>query len=568
MRAAFSWSLDGVFEMKKICGWRGNVLIWLLIFSIQALVCLYIAENKEYLFTDEVYRYGLSNSETTSFIDPSSSPALLEAWQNGSYFSDYIRYDANDEFSFRAAFVNQANDVHPPLYYCFLHLMCVFFSDTVYSAVPGILLNLIFLAVADALLYYVAKSLTASKLIATGVLVCWGLSASCFSNAVLIRMYMLQTTQILALTAYHIYQKNKKKHTVADGLVLVLLIATGGLTQYYFYMFAAALGMCVCLYLILRRKYKTFFEYAVAMWSGVVLALVIFPATLTKHLNGYRGSYATDSIGSFSMDKFKLYLSMIDDELFAGLLKIFCIVGVIYLFCRFFACIVDLKVERDEKKHSFLLSFNLKKNSLKITHGTIRVTDDVLMLLSIVFATLVFFYVAVQGSEIINVRYIYPIYPIIALIAMYIIALIFKKKMHRSISILIVLGVSLLSVCTNGIDWSYLDYKNHETDAESLKHEDCIIINRQGYWWNVLQAINIYSDMSEIRALYDTDLNQFQALLDERTSMDDPVCIAFPEDNNYSEDEKNEILNRILEETAYTNYTLAYDYYTVIYTLQ
>ena len=84
----------------------------------------------------------------------------------------------------------------------------------------------------------------------------------------------------------------------------------------------------------------------------------------------------------------------------------------------------------------------------------------------------------------------------------------------------------------------------------------------------MLQAINIYSDMSEIRALYDTDLNQFQALLDERTSMDDPVCIAFPEDNNYSEDEKNEILNRILEETAYTNYTLAYDYYTVIYTLQ
>ena len=520
--------------MKKMCGWRGSVLILLLIFSIQALVCLYIAENKEYLFTDEVYSYGLSNSETASFIDPGSSPALLEAWQDGSYFSDYIKYNASNKISFRAAFVNQANDVHPPLYYCFLHLMCAFFPDAVYSAVPGILLNLIFLAVADALLYYIAKSLTASKMIAAGILVCWGLSASCFSNTVLIRMYMLQTAQILALIAYHIHQKQKKKHTIADALVLVLLIATGGLTQYYFYMFAAAFGMCACLYLILQRRYKTFFEYAVAMWAGVALALVIFPATVTKHLNGYRGSYATDAIGSFSMDKFKLYLSMIDDELFAGLLKIFCFVSVIYLFYRFLDCMVNLAVERDEEKHSFLLSFDLQKPSLNMTHGTIRVTDNFLMLISIVFATLVFFYVAVQGSEIINVRYIYPVYPIIALIAMYIIALIIKKKIYRIVSILILLGISFLSVCTNGIDWSYLDYKNHETDAESLKHGDCIIINRQGYWWNVLQAINIYSDMSEVRALYDTDLNQFQVLLDERTSTEDSVCIAFPGDNNYS----------------------------------
>ena len=57
-------------------------------------------------------------------------------------------------------------------------------------------------------------------------------------------------------------------------------------------------------------------------------------------------------------------------------------------------------------------------------------------------------------------------------------------------------------------------------------------------------------------------------LLDERTSTEDSVCIAFPGDNNYSEDEKNEILNRILEETDYTNYTLAYDYYTAIYTIE
>ena len=74
--------------------------------------------------------------------------------------------------------------------------------------------------------------------------------------------------------------------------------------------------------------------------------------------------------------------------------------------------------------------------------------------------------------------------------------------------------------------------------------------------------------MSEVRALYDTDINTLQALLNERSTVENPVCIAFPGDNNYSQDEKLEIMNRILEETTYTDYTLTYDYYTTIYTLK
>ena len=554
--------------MKKKCEWRNGLLIVMLVFIFQMVICLYIAKNKDYLFTDEVYSYGLSNSETISFLDPGSSPALLEAWQGSSFFSDYIKFDTSRNFSFRAAFINQANDMHPPLYYCLLHLVCAFFPNTVYSPVPGMLLNLIFLLLADILLYYIARTLTDSFLGAVGTLIFWGLSASCFSNAVLIRMYMMQTTQILAIVAYHIYQRGKKKHNVFDALILIALITTGRLTHYYFYMFAAAFGMCICLDLLLRKRYKLLLEYAIAMWSGVALALVIFPATITRHLNGYRGSYATDSIGSFSLNKFKMYFSMIDDELFAGFVKIFCFFGIIYLLARILACIVSLTAERDEETQSFLVSFNLKKPTLRISHGTIRITDNFSMLMSILFATIVFFYVAVQGSEIINVRYIYPIYPIIALAVMYLIIRVFKKQTYIAISVAVMLGVALLGVYTNGIDWSYLDYKDHKANAEQLKNDDCVIINRQGYWWNVLQAINIYCDMSEVRALYDTDINTLQALLNERSTVENPVCIAFPGDNNYSQDEKLEIMNRILEETTYTDYTLTYDYYTTIYTLK
>ena len=130
-----------------------TIALLLIIFAIQAIVCLYIAYQKQYLFTDEVYSYGLANSETTAFIDPGESPELMIAWQDNSYFRNYIKFDTSRSFSFQAAFANQAKDVHPPLYYCLLHLMCAFFPNTVYSAFPGILLNVLFLLVADFLLY-------------------------------------------------------------------------------------------------------------------------------------------------------------------------------------------------------------------------------------------------------------------------------------------------------------------------------------------------------------------------------------------------------------------------------
>lgn len=44
-----------------------TIALLLIIFAIQAIVCLYIAYQKQYLFTDEVYSYGLANSETTAF---------------------------------------------------------------------------------------------------------------------------------------------------------------------------------------------------------------------------------------------------------------------------------------------------------------------------------------------------------------------------------------------------------------------------------------------------------------------------------------------------------------------
>lgn len=133
------------------------IVIVLIIFVIQTIICMKLAVEKNYLFTDEVFSYGLSNSEHATFIDPFNNSALLKEWQSNSFFRNYTKFDTTQKFSLRAPYENQANDVHPPIYYCLLHILSAFFPDTFYSAVPGILLNIFFLFWADLLLYYIAK---------------------------------------------------------------------------------------------------------------------------------------------------------------------------------------------------------------------------------------------------------------------------------------------------------------------------------------------------------------------------------------------------------------------------
>ena len=170
---------------------------------------------------------------------------------------------------------------------------------------------------------------------------------------------MLQTVQILAVIAYHIWKKDKSSYVLLDALELILLICLGGLTQYYFYIFAAVFGACICIYMLASKRFKLFVGYAASLWAGVIMALVIFPATIKYHLSGYRGNYATDSIGKFTFEKFRLYDEMINKELFAGIAKPVLFVLLACAVCKVITWATNLTVT--QKEHYCEVRFTLKK---------------------------------------------------------------------------------------------------------------------------------------------------------------------------------------------------------------
>ncbi len=545
---------------------------------LHILVSAVIGFNKQYLFTDEVYTYGLANSEEYSFIDPGKNPTLLN-WTDGEFFKTYLQYDESTPFSFHAAFVNQANDVHPPLYYCLIHIVSFFLRNMGYSPIPGIVLNLLCIPFIDLLLYYIAKYfLGGNQGGALAVVVLWAFSASGLSNVIFIRMYWLMTLEILAVVAFHIWTiQNKwvelvpvtekitptrRLRCVTLYVMLVLLVACGGLTHYYFYFFTAILGLCVCIYLLSCEKIRLLLAYGSALWLGVFLALAIFPATY-QHIFGYRGDYTTKHIGGFSAEKFRSYWGFIDQSLLGGcfwILLVICVIAILWHIVK--PAVHSCSFE----KGSFCVKFCFR-HTMWDKSFSLYVTPQKWLLAFVVIAVAGFCYVAIQGSDITSSRYIYPIFPLLALFLVVLLQkALFNIRGKSAILCVAALALPILSIKAYGIDWLYADFDRKNPNVEKLTGMDCVIICKDDAWVNVLQAINVYVNMDEVRCVYASDIGNIGDVVAERNT-DDPLCIAFYSNAMYSEDERLAYLDEILEKTPYEQYIKVYDYNTVIYQL-
>lgn len=545
---------------------KRTLLLLIILVTFHMLICAIIGFNREYMFTDEVYSYGLANSENCAFIDPGSNPTLYN-WTPGSFFSGYLKFDDSVPFSFNAAFSNQAEDVHPPLYYCLLHLICSFFKNIVYSTVPGITLNIILVPFIDIILFYCIKYFTKSSFFAISGILLWGFSASGLSNVNLIRMYLLLTLLLMALIFLHIKYfihfigiSNPSIITYLSYPLFTIIICLGGLTHYYFYIFAATLGFTTCLYLLSQKNFKGLIIYAISLWIGVLLAVLIFPSVF-QHLFGYRGGYALKSIGGISPDKIKTYLTYINNSLLGGF---FIIIFAALILIKFSTLFFKIK---DFSNGVLSLEFTSKKAPLRKQTIIFQISRLNWLLIFIIFSTICFAYISIQGSEIISSRYIYPIFPILTMLIMVLLNILFKWKTFTKLFLIAVIAfIDLLSIKNNGIDYLYSDY-SEVTGSSDLEGYDCIIYCKDGAWVNVLQGINQYINMDEVCCVFERQIEDVSSIINARNTKN-KLCVAFYSDAGYTDEQRRYILNQIVDKLNYKSFSLEYDYYTKIYRLE
>lgn len=492
----------------KIKSKQAFIVICIVFMALQYALCIHYGMKREYLFCDEVYSYGLANSNDHTFLHPGENDEPLDNWVSGSYFSDYMDY--NDEsFNYSAAYVNQERDVHPPLYYMLLHTVSRFFENSGYSAVPGLILNLIILAFVDIVLLYVAVNLLGSRWRGLAAAVLWGLSAVGISNCMLIRMYLLQTLEVLLFAAAHIFiLKHKRKMTVPYFIMLAFTVFLGGLTHYYFYFFVAGLGLCVCIYLLFVKRIKEMFAYGFSLVTGLAAAIAVFPATL-DHIFGYRGSYATKNLAGFAANKFMSYVKYIDKAYFAGLLPIILLIVfvlvAVYIISKF--VIIHISVFNDENK--VRCTAKVERRDIDGEYTGI-ISADMLLFAAVIIADAILAFVGVQGSELVSARYIYSALPIFAVFIVWCMSKLLPVIVPKHSNI--VIGIVCVILCAgsikvNGIDWQYETYADQKAAVEEMAGKDCVIIcHGDDMWNNIYAGVNAFSVMGRCRYVYEKDI--------------------------------------------------------------
>ena len=219
---------------------RGKTALTLVGFAVMlaALLALMasIGARKDGFDIDEFFTYGLANSYHQPFLNTETGH-----WISGKAFSDYLTASGHAH-EYLNVYENQIADVHPPLYYLFVHAVCSVFRNPPFTKWTGIGLNLFFFSLTQlGLLLLSARllsdgerlTLTPSALL-PGLL--YGLGAGAASSVVFIRMYAMMTMWAvwlaLALAARRFYPRAiawpRKLKDVTFGIwvgILVLIAA-------------------------------------------------------------------------------------------------------------------------------------------------------------------------------------------------------------------------------------------------------------------------------------------------------------------------------------------------------
>lgn len=302
------------------------LLVLLALIAAQMGVMVYFGFHKDGFDIDELWTYGLSNSYGEPFIEPKTGE-----WTSGARFKEYLSVMHGHEYL--NVYDNQIADVHPPLYYLFMHAVCSLVRPvTAFTKWTGIGLNLAcFAATQLALFMLCSRVLTKGKGRLWGLchplalcpVAAYGFGAGAISGAVFIRMYAMMTmwAVLLALVLTLLWQEGQRAWLM---FLLKAVLIFGFMTQYYFVIYAC---MLCCAYFFAKLAGKKGKEAGAFVFScalALIIAVGLFPWCIAHIFGGYRGRGAMEQAAAVNWNDLSRWASILVRTLsvqqFAGLL--------------------------------------------------------------------------------------------------------------------------------------------------------------------------------------------------------------------------------------------------------
>lgn len=437
--------------MKNVIKKKQVILIILFIVQI-----VYILWSGKYNFhVDEFYTYGLSNNIG------GITPVLEDGkrYSNIGPYEEYLTVDKSGEgrFDYENVWKNQASDVHPPLYYVFIHTICSFFPG-VFTKWFGIAFNILCLGIINILAFLIGKKIFQKESMGLLFSVINGMMFITMNMILFIRMYALMTVFTMAIILLLLQYKDSSKLKWSFWIQLYMYSVLGTLTQYYFLIFLFWACLFWGIRFIIKREWKNVYGFLLCLCAAGITCVGIFPAMLEQIFgSGYRGQQAFENartMGNF-IGNLKGYIDIIDNLIFGNVFVPVTIVCVIFLL------------------------LNLDRTSLQLK----KIWDESLSLLLVCVVGYVGI-IAKIAPYIID-RYIMPVSWGIALLFMYLIYIIFLICLQNKSKVRIfygVIGVGCFMIIASYYhnnwksNYSFVSSKQQLDTAEKYKDNSVIYV--------------------------------------------------------------------------------------------
>lgn len=363
----------------------------------------------------------------------------------------------NDEakFNFASVFWNQSFDVHPPLYYVAINIICsLFYNNGEFSPWHGLAINLVFFFFTLPLVYCIACSIfDKNHGLSLFAMIVYGFMAG--GGVAFLRMYIMFSFFTVLYTAL-ILSYFKGEITKTHKFCLALSIIFGSLTHHYFLVYLGITGFFLSLYLIYTRKINFLFNFVKISGFSVIISLLIFPFTLIHIFFNEHG--AVDILYKLSnMSGIEAYLNYI----------------VKYFSFMFEAIFVESPF--------FVIIFVTFGFFIVIIRNRMAKSRIFFAEICFLFVTLILYvaFVAIT-TKYQEERYITNIYPIAAILSVFFFNALYDairlKVNLKPILALILLVFTAYNFNSNVSKYLYLDISKRYETVKEYKNKPCVYI--------------------------------------------------------------------------------------------
>lgn len=357
-------------------------------FILILLICLKCKTNYH---VDEILSYGLANNDGWFVI--TTDTRVVPA---GAIISEYM--DADGDINLHNVWKNQAKDVHPPLYYLLLHLICSAFPNSVSMRYAGGI-NIAFALLSLLFMRKIAALFIDRKAIIDLLSIAFISSAGILSGMTFLRMYVMAMA-LVTILAYYFLNKSESNLSLYDWLLIFGVSVAGALTHYYCTVYIIFLSITMFVYYLYRRRFRNLIYLCLTMGCAAGLSYFIFPDMIKHVMESNRGEESITNLKNIEdyPERLRVFMGIIDEELFGKLLVYAICIVVVFLI---WSIIND---------GLLMTMHNLKEVLL---HDN-RITSEKTIKYVVLFIPVTAYYFCVSKIAVYETnRYLYPVYVLV-----------------------------------------------------------------------------------------------------------------------------------------------------------